>query len=195
MYITCDENLSRLPYQTSISLSAAASSFSVKLDCPRFLNVNTSRSFFETASVLAKVIAQSNPETFREIIFQRDVDYVRNSWEVKDVSELGFLSRNDVVQVLDSVTEMHWKDEIAGLSRDEKHHLLVTFCDLAHQEEDGTISFESLISALRLYNSRCYYSGSKEIQMYNRYAFYNSSSIVPIDPFAIYPYLPSNISF
>lgn len=32
-----------------------ASSFSINLNCPRFLNINTSRSFFETASVLQKV--------------------------------------------------------------------------------------------------------------------------------------------
>lgn len=40
-----------------------ASSFSIKLNCPRFLNINTSRSFFETASVLQKVSTSLSRET------------------------------------------------------------------------------------------------------------------------------------
>lgn len=144
-----------------------AASFSIHLDCPRFLNINTSRSFFETASVLSKVISQSDPETFRKTIFNRDVNYIRNFWDAQDQYKSGFLSRDETLTVLRQVTELHWKDEIAGLTPDEKHHFLTVFCDLAHQEEDGSISFDSLISAFKIYTSRCYFSGSKSLQLQN----------------------------
>ncbi|KAL7554677.1 hypothetical protein ACHAWF_018946 [Thalassiosira exigua] len=143
------------------------SSFSIHLNCPRFLNMNTSRSFFETASVLTKVLSQSDPETFRSIIFRRDASYVRSFWNKRDRMRSGFLSRSEVLDVLHSVAEMHWKDEMRGLTPDERHHFLVAFLNLTPPEEDGTISLESLISAFKFYTARCYFTGSREILIKN----------------------------
>jgi len=146
-----------------------AASFSIHLDCPRFLNINTSRSFFETASVLTKVISQSDPETFRTKVLDRDVSYIRNFWDMKDPMKSGLLSREDTLAVLTIVVETHWKDEVAGLTPNEKHHFVLTFCNLAEKESggDGLVSFDSLIAAFKIYTSRCYFSGSKEIQLKN----------------------------
>lgn len=145
----------------------AASSFSVDISCPRFLNMNTSRSFFETASVLSKVISQSNPDTFREIIFERDINYIRGFWNIRDQSGSGVLTREDTLAVLHSVTELYWKDEVKGLSPDQTNHFLLTFCNLADIEGNGIVSFDNLVSAFKMYTSRCYFSGSKEILVKN----------------------------
>lgn len=47
--------LNVLLQDSTVDGATEASSFSINLNCPRFLNINTSRSFFETASVLQKV--------------------------------------------------------------------------------------------------------------------------------------------
>ena len=152
--------------------SLLAASYSIHLDCPRFLNINTSRSFFETASVLKKVVAQSDPDTFRAILFDRDIRYIKNFWDAWDTSQSGSLCREDTLAVLCSVIDMHWKDEVAGLTPDEVNHLANSVCNLAEQQGggrgvDGLVSFESLKSAFRVFTSRCYFSGSKELQVKN----------------------------
>ena len=128
-------------------------SYSFHLNCPRFLNINTSRSFFETASVLNKTLSQSDPDAFRTIIFDRDVGYMKNFWNVRDTNKSGSLSKEDTIQVLRSVIDTHWKDEQQGLTPDEKYHFALTFCNLAEQHGggDGTISLDSLISAFKIY--------------------------------------------
>ena len=92
----------------------AVKSYAFHLNCPRFLNINTSRSFFETASVLNKVVSQSDPDTFRTIIYDRDVGYIKNFWNVRDINKSGSLSKEDTIKVLQSVMNTHWKDEQQG---------------------------------------------------------------------------------
>ena len=117
--------------------------------------------------MLTKVTSQSDPETFRTMIFDRDISYIRNFWDSKDQTKSGFLSRDEALEVLHSVIQMHWKDEIAGLSESEKDHFIVTFCNLADKEGDEMISLDNLISAFKTYTSRCYFSGSEEILLNN----------------------------
>ncbi|KAL7543622.1 LOW QUALITY PROTEIN: hypothetical protein ACHAXR_013206 [Thalassiosira sp. AJA248-18] len=120
-----------------------------------------------TASVLTKVISQSDPETFRQMILDRDINYVKCFWYRHDRTKSGFLSREETMAVLYSVTEMHWKDEVAGLTSNETKHFLGTFCDLADQEGDEIIPFDNLTAAIQMYTARCYFSGSKEILLKN----------------------------
>jgi len=145
-----------------------AASFTVHLDCPRFLNLNTSRSFFETASVMNAVMAQSAPKTFRKMIFDRDVSYIRSFWDTEDQTKSGFLSKGETLKVLQLVIDKHWKDEVAGLNQTQKQHFIDTFANLAdNQEEDEVFFLDNIISAFKIYTSRCYFSGSEEILLKN----------------------------
>ena len=154
-------------YNASHIFPTPAVSFTIHVNCPRFLNITASRSFFETASVLTEVIAQSDPETFRAIIFDRDSRYIKNFWDAEDREGSGYLSRDEVLSVMHAVTDMHWKDEMAGLTPAEKAHFIDTFVDLAEREEDGMISLQSILSSFKAYTARCYFSGSKEILLHN----------------------------
>lgn len=116
---------------------------------------------------MTKVIDQSDPETFRALLHERDTNYIRSFWEDWDRSKTGILSRDEAEKVLYAALELHWSDEIADFSPDQKHHLIVQFCDLADKKVDGTISLENLLSAFKIVESRCYFSGSREILLIN----------------------------
>ena len=109
--------------------------------------------------MLMKVISQSDPETFRSLIFDRDMKYVREFWDDKDRTKSGLLSYDEAFEVLNTTVNLHWKDELVGLDEKEKAHFIETFCNLAADEEYGIITLDKLTSAFRTYSSRCYFSG------------------------------------
>jgi hypothetical protein len=131
----------------------AAPYYTINLNCPRFLNINTSRSLFETASVMMKVLSQSDPEKFRRTLHDRDVSYFRQFWDLKDRTKSGVLSRDEAMDVFRLTTTAHWKDERG------RESFFKSLCDLADEEGDGTILFDNVIVALKTYSSRCYFSG------------------------------------
>ena len=101
------------------------------------------------------------------MIFDRDLSYIRICWYARDKNRSGVLSWDDALVVLHSVTKMHWKDEIKGLSKQERQHFIETFLQLADKEGDGNISLDNLASVFKSYTSRCYFTGSKEIILKN----------------------------
>jgi len=141
------------------------SSFSVNVDCPRFLHCNALPAFFETASVLSKVISQSDPESYRKIMISRDIAFVRNIWNasIDDTSDL--LSRREALSVLRSAAAIHWKGELEGLQGEERDKRLESlFSDV----NEGPISFLDVKRGLRKSSStRCYFSGCETVQLKN----------------------------
>ena len=125
--------------------------------------MNALPAFFETASVFQKILSQSDPRTYRKMMFERDVNFVRNVWDTYEC-ESGVLSRQEALNVLRSASEIHWKDELEGLSPNEIDDMIMTFVD-----SDGSrgISFSDIKRALRASTSRSYFSGCKEIQLRN----------------------------
>lgn len=79
------------------------------MNCPRFLNINTSRSFFETASCLKKNLDQSDPIKFRTLLSARDLGYISSYWNLKDKKRTGSLDRASALSVLEKVTDIHFR--------------------------------------------------------------------------------------
>ena len=134
----------------------APATISIDVNCPRFLNINTSRSLFETTSVVTKVIALSDPEKYIRIMHTRDISYFRSFWDLKDRTKSGVLGRNEAMDVLRQATNAHWKNEIAGLSEKERNYFLNAFLDMTGEDE---VSFDNLMNTLKVNSSRCYFSG------------------------------------
>ena len=87
-----------------------------------------------------------------------------------DSAKKGVMTRDDTLDMLVSLINTHWKDEVAGLTREERNHFASTFRDLALRQGgrgDGMISLDNVIYAFKTYTSRCYFSGSNELQITN----------------------------
>lgn len=83
-----------------------------------------------------------------------------------DQGKTDSLSREEALAVLNLATDMHWKDEVSGLTPDEKVHFLQTFCNYA-DDGAGNVTWGALAAAFKKYTERCYFSGSKELQIHN----------------------------
>lgn len=131
------------------------------------MNINTSPSFFESATLLNKVISESDPKTYRKWIVKRDLAFVKVFWSEFTTSESDALSRHDAKEALRLTLELHWRDDIKGFSDEGKDHLITRIVDLAETNESGMIPFHNMEQVLKKILSRCYFSGSKELQVVN----------------------------
>ena len=95
-------------YRCYLLKHVEASSFAFHVNCPRFLNINTSRSFFETASCLKKNLDQSDPIKFRTLLSNRDLEYISSYWNLKDKKRTGSLDRTSAFSILEKVTDIHF---------------------------------------------------------------------------------------
>jgi hypothetical protein len=140
--------------------------WSVKVDCPRFFNINTSPSFFDTGYVITSIISRADPVIHREFLRQRDLTFIRNIWDVNPNLYHGCLDRNSALDVLCDATDAHWKQEFQGLSSASKREMLGKFIDRMGGGNDF-FSFDAVETWFKTLTSRCYFTGSEEIQLYN----------------------------
>eukprot|EP00804_Cyclotella_cryptica_P012787 CCRYP_010547-RA/>CCRYP_010547-RA protein AED:0.05 eAED:0.05 QI:183/0.85/0.81/1/0.76/0.63/22/985/2990 len=142
-------------------------SFSIHINCPRSMNINTSPSFFESATLLNRVISESDPKTYRKWLVKRDLDFVKSFWSEFTTAESDALNQHDAKEALLLTFDLHWRDEISGFSDDVKDNLISTIVKLAETDESGMIPFNKMELVLKKVLSRCYFSGSKELQVVN----------------------------
>jgi len=153
--------------QSSTAVSSK-SSWSVKVDCPRFFNINTSPSFFETGSILAKVIGQSDPESHRDFLYQRDLVFIHNFWDSSPALKNGSLDHDSALDVMCNAIDAHWELEFEGMPPAARRELLRNFMEqMTEENSDGLIPFEAVDVWFRNLTSRCYFTGSEEIQLQN----------------------------
>jgi len=146
-------------------------SFSINLHCPRFFYINASPAFFETASIFAKTISESHPESYRRCVHDRDVAFVRNIWDAQFQAEPAEkLMAKDALNVLRLAAITHWKDENEGLSPEEKENMVLDIFGKVERYEgshSSHIHFSAIEIALRVYSLRSNFAGCKEIQVKN----------------------------
>jgi hypothetical protein len=131
------------------------------------MDINTSPSFFESTALLDKIARESNPKSYRKWIVQRDIDYFRDSWNECTSSESDTLSPNGAAKALHMALELHWRDEIEGLSEKTKDNLIDVIIGQAETDEYGMISFNDMEKVLQRVLSRCYFSGCRQVQIRN----------------------------
>ena len=139
----------------------------MKVDCPRFFNINTSPSFFETGAIIVKVIGQSDPESHRDFLYQRDLLFLRNFWDSSPVLKNGCLDRDGVIDVICEAIDTHWTLEFEGLSPDNRRETLKSLAERMAVDTDGLITFEAVAEWFRNLTSRNYFTGIDEIQLHN----------------------------
>ncbi len=138
------------------------------------MNINVSPPFFETASIFAKTVSESHPDSYRKCVLDRDVDFVRNIWDAQSHGEpAGPLKAKDALNVLRLAADTHWKDESDGLSLEEKENMILAFFNRARKYEgsrNDRIHFAAIEHALRVFSRRSNFSGSREILVKNNIA-------------------------
>jgi len=146
----------------------SSKTWSVKVDCPRFFNINTSPSFFETGYVITRVIGQSDPETHREFLYRRDLDFIRNFWDSSPALKNGCLDPDSALDVMCDAVDAHWDQELQGLSSASRRELMTNSLEkMIVTDDDGLIPFDTIAIWFRNLTSRCYFTGSEEIQLHN----------------------------
>ena len=153
--------LSNLVCHIPIS-SDLASTFTVHINAPRFLSVNALPAFFETVSMLIKISSQLDPETH---VLDKDIELFDRLWCTHDPSK-GSLSRGKAVEVLKTVAQARWKDdvEVQQLQMEDDAGIYDT-----RDNENGLVPYRRAKQAL-IGNSpaRCsYFAGCQEIQLIN----------------------------
>ena len=141
--------------------------WSVKMDCPRFFNINTSPSFFETAAIFSNVISQTDPQSHREFLCRRDLLFMQNFWESSPSLENGCMDLESALDTLTKALDAHWQLELEGLSQAQKRELMTKALGMRVNDFEGLVSFQHVEAAVRRVTSRCYFAGCEEIQLQN----------------------------
>ena len=148
----------------------SSKTWSVKVDCPRFFNINTSPSLFETGYIVTNVIGQSDPEIYRECLYQRDLVFIRDFWESRSSPALnnGCLDFDSALDVMCDAVDARWNEEFEGLSSASRRELLTAFIEkIVVTDDDGLIPFGAVEAWFRNLASRCYFTASEEIELHN----------------------------
>lgn len=144
-------------------------SWSVKVDCPRFFNINTSPSFFETGAIIVKVLGQSDPESHRQFLYHRDLVFIRNLWDSSPALKNGCLDRASALDLICDAINTHWRLEVEGLSLAARREWLVEVMERVPPVEDsnGLIPFNAVAASFINITTRNYFTGIEEIQLHN----------------------------
>lgn len=146
-------------------LDIAASSFTVNVNCPRSLNINALPAFFGAVSMLAQIVSQLDPETYRALILSWMLEFVRNQWYARDTDKTGFLRRDQALEVLYGAAGAHFKHTLLGLSPSQKDSLISSFGQIG--EGDEFVSLSSVEKAIESNTSYNHFVGCREIDVRN----------------------------
>ena len=140
-------------------------SLTIDLKCPQTLFMNISPVLFETTIITAKLISQADPKTYKQVLYERDKQYLHDICVANSRSQPNSLQREDALSELKQLVQSHWQEDFEGLSEveiDKKITALVNATKVG-----DTMIRTSLLDNVLKNDARCFFSGCKKLLLSN----------------------------
>ncbi len=115
--------------------------------------------------MLANISSKLDPEAYHRMILHRDVEFIRTLWQTRDESKSGYLRKDAAWEALRFTADVHWKEELSGLTTEQKDDRIRSFCNM--DDDNEFVSFQHVQTAFENNTRRCIFSGAHEIVLTN----------------------------